>query len=164
MMLIMFNLMFSLMFIFLKHPLSMGVILLLQTLIISMITGLMNNNFWFSYILFLIFIGGMLILFMYMTSIASNEMFSISKLMILLMMTLLTPLLWIFLKNYYQINFLNMNFENLFFHNHINFNLIKFYWYPNNLIMLILIFYLLLTLIASVKIINIKYGPIRQKF
>lgn len=38
----------------------------------------------------------------------------------------------------------------------------KIYNYPTNLVTLLLINYLLITLIAIVKITNIFYGPIRQ--
>nr|AIW06338.1 NADH dehydrogenase subunit 6 [Teloganodidae sp. MT-2014] len=65
-------------FFLMSHPLSMGLVLLLQTVTISILTGLMNFNSWFSYVLFLVFLGGMLILFIYMTSLAPNEKFYFS--------------------------------------------------------------------------------------
>jgi len=61
-----------------KHPLAMGLILLIQTIFICLLRGLLIKSFWFSYILFLIFIGGILVLFIYVTSLASNEIFSFS--------------------------------------------------------------------------------------
>nr|QNV11699.1 NADH dehydrogenase subunit 6 [Rhamphomyia barbata] len=68
----------SFIFMQMNHPLAMGLMLLMQTFLICLITGLMTKSFWFSYILFLIFLGGMLVLFIYVTSLASNEMFSMS--------------------------------------------------------------------------------------
>nr|QVM79267.1 NADH dehydrogenase subunit 6 [Vesperus sanzi] len=156
---------FSAMFLFLTHPLSLGLILLIQTILISLLTGMMNYNYWFSYILFLIFVGGILILFIYMTSIASNEKFKFSyKLSILLFFSilLLIPiyftdpyLLNMNLKNYELMN-QNMNLWNLSMNNYFN--------WPKIMILYLIITFLLLTLIMAVKVTNINYGPLRQKF
>nr|DAA06218.1 TPA_exp: truncated NADH dehydrogenase subunit 6 [Drosophila persimilis] len=68
----------SIIFLNMIHPLAMGLTLLIQTIFICLISGLMTKSFWYSYILFLIFLGGMLVLFIYVTSLASNEMFNLS--------------------------------------------------------------------------------------
>nr|ALI86981.1 NADH dehydrogenase subunit 6 [Cryptolestes turcicus] len=62
-MIMLFIFFISLMFMFLNHPLSMGLMLLLQTICISILSGIMMINFWYSYMIFLIMIGGMLVLF-----------------------------------------------------------------------------------------------------
>lgn len=57
---------------------------------VAIITGLYNYNYWYSYIIFLIIVGGMLVLFIYITRIASNEKFKYSnKIISLLIFTLL---------------------------------------------------------------------------
>nr|AST14975.1 NADH dehydrogenase subunit 6 [Galeruca sp. EMHAU-15083109] len=156
---------FSILFFSLNHPLSCGMILLLQTILIALITGLLNFNFWFSYIMFLIMIGGMLVLFIYMTSIASNEKFKFSmKTSILMIFTLFIIFMLMMMDNFY----FNMNnqliemklISNLNYYMMLN----KYFNFPNLLIMLSMIIYLFLTLIAIVKITNFKYGPMRQKF
>jgi NADH-ubiquinone oxidoreductase chain 6 len=48
-------------FIQIKHPLAIGIILLIQTIITCLIRGLINKRFWFQYILFIVFVGGMLV-------------------------------------------------------------------------------------------------------
>nr|AYQ19047.1 NADH dehydrogenase subunit 6 [Elateridae sp. 3 ACP-2013] len=163
--LLMLTLSMSIIFMFLNHPLSMGFTLLGQAVLIAMITGLMSHNFWFSYILFMIMIGGMLVLFIYMTSVASNEKFLYSNsLMIMLgtmmMMVILMTLIDSFPK--YQIStntdMLTTNSTMMF-----QLSLIKYINLPSNEIMISMIIYLLVTLIAVVKITNIKYGPLRQK-
>nr|UBN08752.1 NADH dehydrogenase subunit 6 [Macropanesthia heppleorum] len=144
-----------------NHPLAMGLILLIQTIIISMITGLSSQSFWFSYILFLIFIGGMLVLFIYITSLASNEMFTLStKLMCLLM--ILTPIMTLLLKSKFSIL---MNQESMMFltlNNLTSLPLLKLYNYPTGMLNIIMAIYLLITLIVVVKITNIFSGPLRQ--
>nr|AEP27662.1 NADH dehydrogenase subunit 6 [Doydirhynchus austriacus] len=156
----------SIMFLFLNHPLSFGLILLIQTTLISLITGNMNYNYWFSYILFLIMIGGMLILFIYMTSIASNEKFKFSiKLFYLFMIMLILTSTLIFTDNFFM-NFLNLNY-NLTESSSLMLNQLsmsKYTNYPTNMIYFMMIIYLFITLIVIVKITEIKFGPLRQKF
>nr|QBS48158.1 NADH dehydrogenase subunit 6 [Pandalus hypsinotus] len=68
----------SLLFIRVVHPLAAGTALLAQTIFICVAAGLQNKSMWFSYILFLIFLGAMLVLFIYVASLASNEAFNFS--------------------------------------------------------------------------------------
>nr|QTZ19017.1 NADH dehydrogenase subunit 6 [Mycomya sp. WQY006] len=160
----------SILFTQMKHPMTIGMILLIQTFLVSLITGVMHKTFWFSYILFLVFLGGMLVMFIYVTSLSSNEMFSIStKLIFMLMMSLLLLGLMTFLmdmnyfsnmNNYEMMEFKNMNM----FMNENLLNLNKLYNFPTNLITLFLIIYLFLTLIIAVKITNFFYGPLRPTF
>nr|YP_010310704.1 NADH dehydrogenase subunit 6 [Bradysia odoriphaga]UMY76239.1 NADH dehydrogenase subunit 6 [Bradysia odoriphaga] len=157
----------SFIFLQLKHPLAMGFFLLIQTCLISMMTGMMMNSFWFSYILFLVFLGGMLVLFIYVTSLASNEMFNFSiKLMILcLIMMFLLNILILFMDminfsvlfNYDQMNLLfnNMIMENQYY-------IYKLYNFPTNFLTCLMINYLFFTLIVVVKVTNFFYGPIRN--
>nr|YP_010265222.1 NADH dehydrogenase subunit 6 [Allodia pyxidiiformis]UIP57093.1 NADH dehydrogenase subunit 6 [Allodia pyxidiiformis] len=167
-------LMTSLLFSQMKHPLSMGMVLLIQTLLISLSIGLMSKSFWFSYILFLVFLGGMLVMFIYVTSLSSNEMFSISNKLFsfVILMGLMSSLIFLFL----DLNFIHWmnNMETELFitsKNEINFlaeentiSLLKIYNHSTNLITLFLINYLFLTLVISVKITNFFYGPLRPSF
>nr|YP_009689718.1 NADH dehydrogenase subunit 6 [Wyeomyia confusa]QEE94460.1 NADH dehydrogenase subunit 6 [Wyeomyia confusa] len=157
----------SLIFMQMKHPLAMGLTLLIQTCLITLIMGIFTQTFWFSYILFLIFMGGMLVLFIYVTSLSSNEMFSFSiKLMLFFFLFYLLTIIWILLidKSYME-NFISNNEMNLF----PNFSYIqediislnKMYNFPNNLITILLINYLLLTLFMTVKITKKNYGSLR---
>uniref|UniRef100_UPI0030FEC31B NADH dehydrogenase subunit 6 n=1 Tax=Neopanorpa brisi TaxID=3135612 RepID=UPI0030FEC31B len=161
----------SLIFTQMKHPLAMGLILLIQTLIISLTMGLISNTYWFSYILFLVFLGGMLVLFIYMTSLASNEMFSMSFKLITCFFSLLFLMMFIIIildKNLILSSFSNFDMNNfmesfMLKTNENSLNLTKLYNQPTSMITLMLINYLLLTLIVIVKITNIFYGPLRQK-
>nr|QNG56363.1 NADH dehydrogenase subunit 6 [Phalacridae gen. sp. MJ-2020] len=165
---LMYNLwMLSLIFMLMKHPLSMGLILLLQTISISMISGFMMFNFWYSYMLFLIMIGGMLVLFLYMTNVASNEKFkfSIKIFFLLLSLTFLFLLsIWMFnIKNNMMFSF-NEIYIKLETNNNFLLSLNKYLNFPFYSIYLMLMVYLLITLIAIVKITNIKYGPLRPSY
>nr|WGU20022.1 NADH dehydrogenase subunit 6 [Zeugodacus hochii] len=158
----------SIIFIQMNHPLAMGLMLLIQTLQICLLTGLMAKSFWFSYILFLIFLGGMLVLFIYVTSLASNEMFSMSMkltficIMIMMIMTLISMFMdksstASFMQNLEMQPFNQLNTflpEN-------SLSLHKLYNFPTNMITVLLMNYLLITLIAVVKITKLFHGPLR---
>nr|YP_009488028.1 NADH dehydrogenase subunit 6 [Culex lygrus]AWB99704.1 NADH dehydrogenase subunit 6 [Culex lygrus] len=158
----------SFIFMQMKHPLAMGLMLLIQTFLTCLMTGIYSKTFWFSYVLFLIFMGGMLVLFIYVTSLASNEMFSMSfKLtFVSIMMIFLFIIISYFFDNTLMENFIKnnesmqlFNSNNLFNENFLSLN--KMYNFPTNLITLLLINYLFLTLLVTVKITKKSYGPLR---
>nr|WBR65467.1 NADH dehydrogenase subunit 6 [Layahima sp. 1 YZ-2022a] len=163
------NMIMSLNFIQIKHPLAMGLTLLIQTIIISLTSGLFTYSYWFAYILFLIMLGGMLVLFIYVTSLASNELFSFSMKSFTISMFMF-GLLMTFLLFMDNLMLMTNNLEmiklspesNLLGENEIN--LIKLYNNPTMNITIMMINYLLLTLIVVVKITNINYGPLRQSY
>nr|DAZ87531.1 TPA_asm: NADH dehydrogenase subunit 6 [Phytosciara flavipes] len=157
----------SLIFSQLKHPLAMGFLLLIQTVLISMIIGLMINSVWFSYILFLVFLGGMLVLFIYVTSLASNEMFKFSiKLMMLTFFIInvflftcyfldLTMFSYLYKMETYLSSFFMINPENMEL-------IYKLYNFPTNWMTTLMINYLLFTLVVVVKITQFFHGPLRN--
>lgn len=154
-----------------KHPLAIGLILLFQTFFICLLSGFITKTFWFSYVLFLIFLGGILVLFIYVTSLASNEIFNFSIKLLIIRATIFSSifLLFIFIDKNIIINYL-INYENesiiltksFLIENSIILN--KLYNFPINIITIILIIYLFLTLIAVVKITNVFEGPLRPRF
>nr|YP_010958812.1 NADH dehydrogenase subunit 6 [Crypsiptya coclesalis]WNB40560.1 NADH dehydrogenase subunit 6 [Crypsiptya coclesalis] len=159
---------------YMNNPLSMGLMILTQTLLTCLVSSMIIKTYWFSYILFLTFLGGLLVLFIYVSSIASNEIFKpslymnsyiiINTLLIILMsMLFMNNLSWMNLNinNLEMNNFFNMF---LFFNNENKINLSKLYNNQTFLIMIMLIIYLFITLIAVVKITNIFYGPLRSSF
>nr|QWX90408.1 NADH deshydrogenase subunit 6 [Bradysia impatiens] len=171
MILLLLNLMLmisSMMFMQLKHPLAMGFILIIQTILISMITGLMINSFWFSYILFLVFLGGMLVLFIYVTSLASNEMFNFSTNMVFIYLSILMLNIMIMILTDPMNFLLSFNYEclNMKFYEILNENsstmIFKLYNFPTNWLTCLMINYLFFTLIVVVKVTNFFYGPIRN--
>nr|YP_009441770.1 NADH dehydrogenase subunit 6 [Dryops ernesti]AOY39315.1 NADH dehydrogenase subunit 6 [Dryops ernesti] len=164
--LMMLSMLTSMMFMFMKHPLSMGMTLLMQTTLVAMITGLFSYNYWYSYILFLIMVGGMLVLFIYMTSIASNEMFKYSNKMLMLMTIMMTLIIMMYFFMDHSLTTMGHLSNEMIFMNKSSsfiFSLNKFLNLPSSMVLLFLIMYLFITLIAVVKITNIKYGPLRQK-
>nr|WNL54170.1 NADH dehydrogenase subunit 6 [Microcerotermes sikorae]WNL54209.1 NADH dehydrogenase subunit 6 [Microcerotermes sikorae]WNL54235.1 NADH dehydrogenase subunit 6 [Microcerotermes sikorae] len=149
----------SLMFTQMKHPLAMGLMLLIQTTMVCLISGTMYKSFWFSYILFMIMIGGMLVLFMYMTSLASNEMFSPSNKMVMITFAALPALMYMMPT---VTNNKEMCPHDTMMENEIMTTTTVMYNQMMGIMTTLLVLYMLLTLIVVVNIINVSKGPLRH--
>nr|UJG45420.1 NADH dehydrogenase subunit 6 [Agrypnia pagetana] len=148
------------------HPLLITIIMIIQTTIMALILGSLSTSFWMSYLMFLTFIGGMLILFIYVSSLTSNKLnfLTTNKIILLLMMSISFFIL-------FKIDFLNSTLEmmeflnlNLFVNSENNLFLSNFYNKNEMYLTISLMNYLLLTLIIVTKISNLSYGPMRIKF
>lgn len=155
----------SILFLRLSHPLAIGLGLLFQTILICCTTGLSNSSFWFSYILFLIFLGGILVLFIYITSLASNEIFKPSIILTInfliaifigILLNLLDPILipqslLIKIPTYLK----EVRYS-------ADLSLVSTIYNPTTInLTIFIVFYLLLTLIVVVKITDTFFGPLR---
>lgn len=150
----------------LNHPLSLGFILIVQTILVSILLGLFSQTFWFTYILFLVIIGGILILFIYVISLISNKIIKKNfNFQIFGLLIFVSSLIIIFKNSFLTFN----NYEilptwdiNILF-SESSINLLKLYNFPINLINILIIIYLFFLLIVVVKITNFFYGPLRIK-
>nr|YP_009429422.1 NADH dehydrogenase subunit 6 [Xenograpsus ngatama]ASW34551.1 NADH dehydrogenase subunit 6 [Xenograpsus ngatama] len=156
---------FSILFSQLQHPLAMGLLLLIQTLLISVTAGLSMYSFWVSYILFLIFLGGMLILFIYIASLASNEMFYFKfYLSIFFSIMFLLSLLMVLVDPMISFS------PNALSNSNFDFSMstpMTINWIYNSTSMVFTIFiisYLFLMLFVIMKIMNLSKGPLRLNF
>nr|ACT80227.1 NADH dehydrogenase subunit 6 [Mayetiola destructor] len=155
----MFLMMMNMFFLNSNNPLIMMLILIIQTLLISIMLGKMNLSFWMSFIIFLIFIGGMLILFMYMISLLNNyKTINLNKSIYIFFLIIILTMM------FFNLNYNNNN-EMLIFNKLIHFNtenllnILKLYNMPNLIINLMLVIYLFLMMIISSKITNYYMGP-----
>nr|YP_009159614.1 NADH dehydrogenase subunit 6 [Metanephrops thomsoni]AKQ49248.1 NADH dehydrogenase subunit 6 [Metanephrops thomsoni] len=157
----------SFLFTRLLHPLAMGLCLVVQTVMISITAGLNNSSFWFSYILFLIFLGAMLVLFIYVASLASNEPFKFSSLalMAFISFTALSLCLILIKDPLYMtsdVNVLSSSLCSALFTPNLTQSLISaIYSNPTMSFTLFMVLYLLLTLIVVVKIMTMYSSPLR---
>nr|ASM82838.1 NADH dehydrogenase subunit 6 [Cryptophyllium tibetense] len=155
--LLMTNMTMNMMFMLMKHPLSMGITIMMQTMIVSMMSGMMFKSFWFSYILFLMYIGGMMIMFIYMTSLMPNMMFSMKyKTMIIIIMTMM--LMYYIMNKYQQMSNMDMNQTN-----EQNMMLIKMHMNPSNYNTIMLAMYLMYTMITVYNMTEYKKGTLKLK-
>nr|UCC45984.1 NADH dehydrogenase subunit 6 [Eumenotes sp. HEM140] len=148
----------SMLMLWMKHPLSMGIILMCQTLMIAMIMGKLMGSFMFSYIIMIIMMSGALVLFIYMASVASNEKFKMSfMLMIIFMMINIIFYMMLNSTNTYE------PLNNLIIINKENLSLIKIYNSMSAYITIMMMIYLLLTMIIVPNIAKTSEGALKMK-
>lgn len=144
----------------------MGLILILQTIILSLYLGFILKSFWFLYLLILVFIGGILVLFIYVTSIFPNEKFYFTQntplLLILLIFILLLSIILID-----QIFGLNSTFEEfkisiIPIENNAIYPTSKIFSSQTNIILIFLVNYLFYCIIVVIKVTNLFKGPLRK--
>nr|YP_010321841.1 NADH dehydrogenase subunit 6 [Parasitus fimetorum]UKO33179.1 NADH dehydrogenase subunit 6 [Parasitus fimetorum] len=127
------------------HPIALIILLICATLTASMMISTFLKSSWFSLIFILIMLGGMLILFIYIASLASNEPFMKNKILYLAPFILFLPSF----KNNYMNNFFENSLYTLFstsssFNNYMA------------------ILYLLLSLLVVIEIISCYKAPLRS--
>nr|YP_009473488.1 NADH dehydrogenase subunit 6 [Tetraclita rufotincta]AVI57972.1 NADH dehydrogenase subunit 6 [Tetraclita rufotincta] len=149
--------MMNLIFLFMFHPLAMIFVLIFQTMLISIFMYSITQFPWFSYTLILVFLGGMLILFTYMSNIASNEMFKPNLKM--LFPLFIAPLLGFFLNKPKQT--LNPESFSLSKEQFSNLTIFKPFSYSIMPVTLLMACYIILTLLTVVKISKMNQGPLR---
>nr|QES86261.1 NADH dehydrogenase subunit 6 [Diodontus minutus] len=88
------------------HPLNLMILLIIYTLSISLFINF-NSIFIYSYILFLIMIGGMMIMFLYFSSLINNEKSKTSNYTILSSLLIILSFILIILMKF---NYLNKSF------------------------------------------------------
>lgn len=134
-------------------PVILLILIIMQTLNLCVITWLLSPTSWFAFILFLIFVGGLIILFIYITSLASNEIF-ISRII------KINPYRYLFL--------LWMGAQFLLMGSHLPLPLpslsqtTPLFESAVSPLTLVVIIYLLVTLVVAVKISRKLEGPIRN--
>uniref|UniRef100_UPI0030E386EB NADH dehydrogenase subunit 6 n=1 Tax=Poecilochirus mrciaki TaxID=3127720 RepID=UPI0030E386EB len=128
-----------------SHPVSLIILLILSTLTASFIMTMIFKSSWFSLIFILVMLGGLLILFIYIASLASNEAFKMNKIMYLTPFLLLMPI-----KTTPPMS----SFEDS--------QLFLLYSYSSSLNNCIAIMYLLMTLLVVIDIISCYNAPLRS--
>nr|YP_009731730.1 NADH dehydrogenase subunit 6 [Limassolla lingchuanensis]QHR79697.1 NADH dehydrogenase subunit 6 [Limassolla lingchuanensis] len=140
----------------LNNPMSLGFMLILQTMMTIFYMNTIMQSSWFIMITFLMMIGGLLILFTYMSSIASNEKFKIK----LNMMFMLIIMLIIFDDMMMQQQIKEELVLNKFMMSDLS--LMKIYNNKSMLLTMLMVLYLLLTMISVTKMVKHYKGPLRN--
>nr|YP_009502277.1 NADH dehydrogenase subunit 6 [Cacopsylla pyri]AWU48880.1 NADH dehydrogenase subunit 6 [Cacopsylla pyri] len=142
-----------------SHPISFGIILLAQTMSLSMCSRILCNSPWLPLTLFLVMIGGLMILFLYITSICSNKKPNFTK-PSLYQMTWMT-LIIIFVSNFQTLFFFD---ESMTLKDLHNLEFIKLFMPLNLFSSNFMFLYLLIMLIIMIEILSLNKGPMRKKY
>lgn len=134
---------------------------MIQALVICFVTGFVLSVSWFSYMLFLIFLGAVIVLFIYVASLASNELFQYCKLLSYvflggLFLGLLGEMI-AFPSSFMSDNSLTSVATNDGMEDKLGF----IYNFPGHSVTLFMAVYLLLTLVVAVKLTLKFIGPMR---
>jgi len=136
-----------------SHPISIGLILVLLSILSGAILIKMNIT-WFFYLLVLVFLGGVIVLIIYISTLAANEKFFLSvdivKRGVRVVVSLATIIVFYQKYVYVKISSGGIIASVL-------------YEGPNTSLLVFLIFYLLLTLVAVVKLVKFESGPLIKR-
>nr|YP_009306446.1 NADH dehydrogenase subunit 6 [Ricania speculum]AOP19362.1 NADH dehydrogenase subunit 6 [Ricania speculum]QNV47328.1 NADH dehydrogenase subunit 6 [Ricania speculum] len=147
-----------------KHPISMGSMLMIQTILVSNKIFKESNMSWFAYILFITIIGGMMIMFMYMSSIASNEKFSVTMKQLMLM-TIIIAMTMIMMSESSMEQFNKiLEKKELMIQKEETMYSIKFFNLNKMNLTIITMIILLLTMIIVTNIASTFEGPLKKTY
>jgi len=132
-----------------NNPLSIGISILVIALFVALLFSFSISS-WLAFLIFLIYIGGILVIFSYFVSLTPNQSINIISIILLTLSTLIILLSLSKLLNIYNL------IPNIYY---TQTNI--FYLKSNTPLLFLLAIILLITIIIVVKLtINIK-GPIR---
>ena len=151
-----------------KHPLAIIAILLAQTVVITIIIIYEAPHSLYSYALFLIFLGAMLVLFVYIGVLASNEEFQLKPTIDWLFRRIvpisITILSVITVWSLISAPIIPDNCSTLFTTEETVITTANAVWAsPNSINVLFIIIFLLLTLVVAVNVTSHKAGPLQKR-
>lgn len=145
-------------FIYRHSPLRLGLLVVLESFLVSLTIFLTSSTSWFSYLLFIIFLRGIIIIFIYVSSLAANEFFFTNFFLFSFLFITLVGL----------VRFLKMNF--LVIRGLVDYSLnssaslcFKVYAPFIYALTVVIIVYLLVALLVVVKNSLFSEGPLRSK-
>nr|YP_009121682.1 NADH dehydrogenase subunit 6 [Hylaeus dilatatus]AJG02937.1 NADH dehydrogenase subunit 6 [Hylaeus dilatatus] len=139
------------------HPLNMMILFMLFTMSILMLNYLNYNITLYLLMIFISIIGGIMIMFLYFTSLINNykmKMNNKEKFLIMMLSIFNTMILFMFIKS-------NIPIEESKFLIKI-YNIYLIYTYPYNLMTYLSIIYLFYSLTLIMKMCSFKFKPMRK--
>nr|YP_009251213.1 NADH dehydrogenase subunit 6 [Bactericera cockerelli]ANA07534.1 NADH dehydrogenase subunit 6 [Bactericera cockerelli] len=142
----------------LNHPISLGFMILMQTILVCMLTRILTFSAWIPLSMFLVMVGGLMVVFTYVNSICSNSKFSFTSWKMTLFY-MITPTYIIYTQplvfNYY---------DNLQLKDNFNLEFVKLFLTINIYSSMFTFLYLLIALIIMINLIGLTKGPLRKKY
>jgi len=132
-------------------PLLLGAWILITALLMSIFVGLTTLS-WVGFLIFLIYVGGILVIFAYFTAIQPNQYIQINNILLTLIFTYL--LFFIILMSPYFTLLININIP-------FTTSILTLYALPNIPVLIFLATMLFLALVAVVKVSKSTLGPLR---
>nr|YP_010034085.1 NADH dehydrogenase subunit 6 [Lasius spathepus]QOW83459.1 NADH dehydrogenase subunit 6 [Lasius spathepus] len=150
------------------HPIIIMIILLSYSFLICLNMSTWKSNYIYSIMLFLIMISGMLIIFLYFSSLISNEqnIFKFNKLLFMsfyLNLLILSTLIYYYNSNIHIFKYMFTEIKSTPKLNKMFFqNILNLYEYPINNLTISSMMYLLISLFTIIKICSLKSMSLRK--
>lgn len=146
------------------HPIYLLILIIIYRRIICLLISSWSYNFIYSIILFLIIVSGILIIFLYFSSLISNDQTKFKINIPLILNFFFNIIILFYLIKYFNYPLYNFNEILISFqiNNNTFNNIIHIFSYPYSNITIICIIYLLLTLFTIIKICSIKTSTLRK--
>nr|YP_010983163.1 NADH dehydrogenase subunit 6 [Fulgoraria rupestris rupestris]WOJ51895.1 NADH dehydrogenase subunit 6 [Fulgoraria rupestris rupestris] len=141
------------------QPLSLGLVIILSTLLMCIIAS-MTLSAWYSYILFLIYVGGLLVMFAYVAALSPNVLFGSVNMMLVFLVLIMPLSLFLYFYPFIDLSFMCTNelFMKLKFMKTYSMEMVS----PHMISILIgLATILLVTLVVVVKICYYHHASLR---
>nr|YP_010885461.1 NADH dehydrogenase subunit 6 [Tenguna kuankuoshuiensis]WJE88882.1 NADH dehydrogenase subunit 6 [Tenguna kuankuoshuiensis] len=144
-----------------KHPIALGTMMIIQTTL--MCVQQINQKYtpWYSYIMFITTIGGMMVMFIYMSSMASNE--KLKKNMLIMSTWMITMMITLnliksnMIMNMIETKLIILNMEEIK-------TTTKMFNKPKLYLTIIIMMMLLITMISVTKIASTFEGPLKVTY
>uniref|UniRef100_UPI00315D0538 NADH dehydrogenase subunit 6 n=1 Tax=Voluta musica TaxID=3169513 RepID=UPI00315D0538 len=91
-----------------NQPLSLGLSIMFSTLFMCILSSTMVSS-WYGYILFLIYVGGLLVMFAYVAALSPNVLFGKAKAMLVFLLLIIPAGLLMYFYPFIDINFMSHN-------------------------------------------------------
>nr|AAS77041.1 NADH dehydrogenase subunit 6 [Aleurochiton aceris] len=139
------------------NPLFLILLLVLFLFYVVLLMVFYMNSYFYSYLVFLLFMSGLMVMFLYLCSVILNEKLVVNvkitvALLSLLVLTVISTNLIMFINN--------LTFNIVYYE---FYNLLKFFVYSYNIFSLFFMFYLLACLVVAYELIKKIKGPLRAK-
>nr|AXI98529.1 NADH dehydrogenase subunit 6 [Pseudoniphargus brevipedunculatus] len=156
------SLVVSMVFLLTISPLFLSLLIILQTITLAIIINMVTMTSWFSFMLVMIYLSGMMVIFIYVSSMASNELFFPNN--YLLAPLFITFAVAIALTSTYVSDSPSdyTNEQTLTLTKITIFKTMKMYSKPLFIMTILLILYLLLAMIMVSKNSSFSHGPLRS--
>nr|YP_009743566.1 NADH dehydrogenase subunit 6 [Tituria pyramidata]QIE11353.1 NADH dehydrogenase subunit 6 [Tituria pyramidata] len=144
---------------FMTNPISMGLLLIFYSFLVSFFIGSAMLTSWFCIITILVMVGGLLVIFMYISSISSNEKFKFNLFLFYLFCCL-------FFFYFDEMVLENQTFDSLEMNGGIDlsesYSMVKLYNNSCKMLTVFMIIYLIFTMIVVSFVVKHFKGPLRS--
>nr|UYL27246.1 NADH dehydrogenase subunit 6 [Alectorobius spheniscus] len=135
--------MMTLCFIFSSHPAMMILLMILITLTLNMYMYMYMKYTWLMFMITLLILGGLLVIFLYITSLTPNKKFSLNK------------IFYYFIPLTLLVNFNPMMYPN-------NYTMSSLFMPMSALMLIFMLIYLMLTLVSIMNMIKSSMAPLKM--